>query len=45
MGDSYCGFRLSPEMIYFYILGVETFSEVIKYSRIESGWNKQLVSP
>ena len=45
MRDSYCGYRLCPEMIYFYTLGVDKFSEVVKYSRTESGWSGQLVSP
>jgi pyridoxamine 5'-phosphate oxidase len=45
MWDSYCGYRLCPEIIYFYTLGLEKFSEVMKYSRTESGWSEQLVSP
>lgn len=45
MSDAYCGYRLCPEMIYFYTLGIEKFSEVIKYSRAESAWECQLISP
>lgn len=45
MNDAYCGFRLCPEMMYFYTLGMEKFSEVIKYLRTESGWESQLISP
>lgn len=45
ISDSYCGYRLTPEIIYFYTLGVETFSEVIKYSRLDLGWEKELISP
>lgn len=43
--DSYCGYRLCPEVIYFYTLGVEKFSEVIKYLCTEAGWESQLISP
>ena len=45
IGESYCGYRLSPEIIYFYTLGVETFSEVIKYSYTGLEWKKELISP
>lgn len=42
---SYCGFRLIPETFYFYTLGSTTFSEVIKYTLIQSNWQQQLLSP
>lgn len=45
MNDSYCGYRLCPDIIYFYTLGTDTFSEVRKYSRAEAGWESKLVSP
>ena len=45
LSDAYCGYRLCPEVMYFYTLGVNTFSEVIKYSRINSDWNNELISP
>lgn len=45
ISDSYCGYRLSPEVAYFYTLGVESFSEVIKYSRTDVGWENELISP
>jgi pyridoxamine 5'-phosphate oxidase len=45
MSDSYCGYRLCPEIIYFYTLGVEKFSEVVKYSRAHSTWTIELISP
>lgn len=45
VSEAYCGYRLRPELIYFYTLGMETFSEVIKYSRSEQGWKSQLISP
>lgn len=45
MGDFYCGYRLCPELAYFYTLGIETFSEVIQCTRGEAGWVEQLVSP
>lgn len=45
MDECYCGYRLIPHMIYFYILGRETFSEVNKYALLKGKWEKQLVSP
>lgn len=45
ISDSYCGYRLCPEIVYFYTLGIETFSEVIKYSRTDLGWENELISP
>lgn len=45
ISDSYCGYSLCPETVYFYTLGIETFSEVIKYSRTSLGWKSELISP
>lgn len=45
ISDSYCGYRLCPEVVYFYTLGIEKFSEVIKYSRTNLGWEGELISP
>ncbi len=41
----YCGFRLIPEVFYFYTLGTTTFSEIIKYSLKKDVWQKQILSP
>lgn len=41
----YCGYRLIPSTFYFYTLGVETFSEVFKFEKINNQWKKQLISP
>ncbi len=45
MSSYYCGYRLVPEVFYFYTLGTTTFSEVIKYSLVQDHWQKQLLSP
>lgn len=45
MSDNYCGFQLQPKLIYFYTLGVETFSEYIQYRYQENQWVAQLLSP
>lgn len=45
MDECYCGYRLVPHMIYFYTLGNDTFSEVIKWVYMEGKWEKKLVSP
>lgn len=45
MSNYYCGYRLCPDTIYFYTLGIETFSEVIKYDATDTGWQSQLISP
>jgi len=45
VSDAYCGYRLCPDTIYFYTLGIETFSEVIKYSHTGENWESALVSP
>lgn len=41
----YCGYRLIPEVFYFYTLGTTTFSEVMKYSLAQEHWQKQVLSP
>lgn len=45
MSEFYCGFRFIPNLILFYTLGKESFSEITRYSKIESGWTSQLLSP
>jgi pyridoxamine 5'-phosphate oxidase len=45
MKDFYCGYRLVPRTIYFYTLGVETFSEYIRYELNKGLWQQQLLSP
>lgn len=45
MSEFYCGFRVFPDTLYFYTLGSESFSEMIKYAKNTSGWNHQLLSP
>jgi pyridoxamine 5'-phosphate oxidase len=45
MSEYYCGFRLIPAFIYFYTLGTQTFSEVMRYERTPRGWEEQLLSP
>ncbi len=45
MNESYCGYRLVPNRIYFYTLGQETFSEVTEYVFLAEKWKKQRVSP
>lgn len=42
---AYCGFRLLPHTFYFYTLGKNTFSEVIKYTLEKQHWQQQLLSP
>lgn len=44
MGECYCGYRLIPHMFYFYTLGNDTFSEVIKWAFVNGNWEKKLVS-
>lgn len=43
--NAYCGFRLFPQTFYFYTLGKDTFSEVIKYTLVEENWKQQSLSP
>lgn len=44
MSEYYCGYRLIPEVMVFYTLGNESFSEVYRYQMIQGKWSKQLVS-
>jgi pyridoxamine 5'-phosphate oxidase len=41
----YYGYRLVPEVFYFYTLEDNSFSEVIKYSQIQDEWTQQQLSP
>jgi pyridoxamine 5'-phosphate oxidase len=41
----YCGYRLIPEVFYFYTLETESFSEIIKFSLGGNTWEQQLISP
>lgn len=45
MGESYCGYRLIPNRVYFYTLGQNTFSEVIEYIKTGEEWKREQVSP
>lgn len=45
MSEYYCGFRLIPDILYFYTLGVETFSKVKMYKMNQGQWQEYLLSP
>lgn len=45
VSTAYCGFKLIPETLYFYTLGNETFSEVVRYIKWQTTWQVQLLSP
>lgn len=45
MSAYYCGFRLVPQEIYFYTLGINAFSEYIQYRWGDNSWVRQLLSP
>lgn len=45
MSEFYCGFRLLPETLYFYTLGKENFSHVIRVTCSNNQWYEQLLSP
>lgn len=45
ISSHYCGFRLIPEVFYFYTLGTTNFSEIIRYSLKQDVWQKQMLSP
>jgi pyridoxamine 5'-phosphate oxidase len=45
MSPFYCGFRLTPNEIYFYTLGYDSFSSFIKYKNNVNGWKQELLSP
>lgn len=41
----YCGFRLLPQIVYFYTLGKTTFSAITKYTLQQGIWQTQILSP
>jgi pyridoxamine 5'-phosphate oxidase len=45
ISESYCGYRLIPETIYFYTLGTETFSEVVRCKNMQEKWLAEMLSP
>lgn len=45
LSEFYRGYRLVPEKILFYTLGVETFSEVFEFQLNAGGWQQQIISP
>jgi len=45
MSSYYCGYRLVPKTIYFYILGMESFSKYVKYELKDNIWHERLLSP
>jgi pyridoxamine 5'-phosphate oxidase len=45
MNENYCGFRLFAHTVYFYMVGNKNFSELIKYSFVDTAWQKQFLSP
>lgn len=45
MSTNYCGFRFTPQFMYFYTLGTSTFSEVIRYSNMSGHWQQVFLSP
>lgn len=45
MCEYYCGFRIHPASIHFYTLGDENFSDVKRYTKKESHWVEETISP
>jgi pyridoxamine 5'-phosphate oxidase len=45
MSADYCGFRFTPHTMYFYTIRSTTFSEVIRYSKIDGQWQQAFLSP
>ncbi|CZH13893.1 TPA: pyridoxamine 5'-phosphate oxidase family protein [Legionella pneumophila] len=45
MSEYYFGFRFIPETWIFYTVGSISFSEVIRYTKIEDSWKSELISP
>lgn len=45
MSEFYCGFRLKPDICYFYTLGRNNFSEVYMYTHNHDAWQRQMLSP
>ncbi|HAT4400320.1 pyridoxine/pyridoxamine 5'-phosphate oxidase [Legionella pneumophila] len=45
MSEEYFGFRFIPKTWVFYTVGSISFSEVIRYTKIEDSWKTELISP
>lgn len=45
MCEFYSGFRLIPDVCYFYTLGTDSFSEVYLYTHNHETWQKQILCP
>lgn len=45
MSEYYYGFRFIPNILIFYTVNSESFSEVIRFSRSKEAWKKELMSP
>jgi pyridoxamine 5'-phosphate oxidase len=45
MSEHYCGFRFTPHTLFFYTIGITTFSEVVRYSKINEHWQQAFLSP
>lgn len=45
MSDFYRGFRVMPDIMYFYTLNMADFSEVIRVSRKNEEWVEETMSP
>jgi pyridoxamine 5'-phosphate oxidase len=45
MDKHYCGFRFTPHTIFFYKPGIDTFSELIRYKKIDENWQHVFMSP
>lgn len=45
MSEYYFGFRFIPKTWIFYTVGSISFSEVIRYTKIEDSWKSELISP
>lgn len=45
LSESYCGYCLIPNRIYFYTLGQDAFSEINQYVLVDDVWHEELISP
>jgi pyridoxamine 5'-phosphate oxidase len=45
MSEHYFGFRFIPQTWIFYTVGSISFSEVVRYTKVEDNWKKELISP
>ena len=45
MSEYYFGFRFIPKTWIFYTVGSISFSEVIRYTKVEDSWKSELISP